>query len=88
MRARGLNALWVCCQVCSASRVVDVSILPDEVMLAWFKPRLRCHECNQTALWYALTRGESFRPTFGFGLSKRTSGLCSSYSWRTERLWW
>jgi hypothetical protein len=47
MRAFAFEALQVCCPSCSATRIVDVSILPDQVLLDWFAPRMRCHECGQ-----------------------------------------
>ena len=47
MRAFGFNALQVCCPSSNATRIVDVSILPDQVLLDWFAPRMRCHVCGQ-----------------------------------------
>ena len=47
MRGHGLNALWIRCAACKATRVLDVAILPDQVLLDWFQPRLHCHECNE-----------------------------------------
>ena len=47
MRTFGFNALQVCCPSCDATRIVDVSILPDQVPLDWFAPRMRCDVCGE-----------------------------------------
>jgi hypothetical protein len=47
MRGQGFTGLWVCCATCKATRVLDCTLLPDQVPLDWFQPRLRCHECSE-----------------------------------------
>lgn len=47
MRAHQMNALLVRCRECNATRVVDVSIMPDEVLLIWFPPKMQCRKCSK-----------------------------------------
>jgi hypothetical protein len=46
MRTFGFDALQVCCSSCNATRIVDVSVLPDQVLPDWFAPGMRSHECG------------------------------------------
>ena len=46
MRAKKAYSLLVVCPAYPHTRILDVSMFPDTVSLAWFEQRMTCNECH------------------------------------------